>query len=418
MATQTHTANKINSGYFRRYHQVLKVLIKYGFEDIVAHMPMAGVISKADKLVPKRNGRNVLSFSRYERIRMVCEELGTTFIKLAQLASNRPDVLPQDLLTQLEKFHDQAVEVPKEIIKKTLEREYKRPLSDFFEHIDYEPLASASIAQVHRARTIGGREVVLKVQRPDLDRLVRADISIMKKLAKALEKRVSNLGAFQPMELVNMFEESILEELHFKEEAKNIMKFRANFIGNQKIYVPDIFPEYSTDKILCLEYIDGIKATDLDSIATAGLNPKELVLRGIGLYFEQVFDYGFFHADPHPGNIFVLEDGRICFIDFGMMGSISEEDMEILAVLMLAIAERDAKGLKKILMSEFTRGDTPPDEKALMREIHSFFNSYSDVSIGEIDAGDVVSGLNYMFYQYRLCRSCQSPIIAQSHGHY
>ncbi|MCB0839903.1 MAG: AarF/ABC1/UbiB kinase family protein, partial [Bacteroidetes bacterium] len=364
MSGNIHTASGIRSGYFFRYRKVLKVLLKYGFEDIVAHMPFASWVKGARFLVPKRNGKSVLSFSRYERIRMVCEELGTTFIKLAQLASNRPDVLPQELLNQLQKFHDQALGVPQEIIKKTLEEEYQRPLEDFFEYVDFEPLASASIAQVHRARTIGGREVVLKVQRPNLDKLVKADISIMKTLAGVLESHISNLGAFQPMELVLMFEESILKELHFKEEANNIRRFQANFQGNENIYVPDVFPEYSTDKILCLEYIEGIKATDLEAIHKAELDPKVLVLRGIGLYFEQVFDYGFFHADPHPGNIFVLKDGRICFIDFGMMGSISEEDKETLAVLMLAIAERDAKGLRKILMSEFTKGDMPPDEKA------------------------------------------------------
>lgn len=394
IATQSH---------WKRYQKVIGVLIKYGFEDIVSHPPLSRFKSITGKLAPLRDGKSVLLYTRYERIRMVCEELGTTFIKFAQVASNRPDVLPEDLIHELTKFQDQALEVPKEKIQKILQEEYKRPLKDYFEYIDYNPLASASIAQVHRARTIGGREVVLKIQRPDISSNIEADIAILRSLVGIIEHYFPQYQAFQPRELLKMFETSILKELKFTAEAANIIRFQKQFAGHPDIYVPEVYPEYTTNQVLCMEYIDGFKITDIEAIEkTTGLTGRDLALKGIGLYFEQVFEHGFFHADPHPGNIFVMrETGQICFIDFGMMGFVLEKDQERIADLLLSISSRDIQGLKRSLI-EFTEDNYLSNEQELEQDIVEFFANYESLAIENIDTDEVLRGLNALFFDYKI----------------
>ena len=384
-----------------RYEKVISVLIKYGFEDIVAHPPLNRIVPRIKRLIPRRNGRSVLSFSRFERIRMVCEELGTTFIKFAQIASNRPDILPEELIEELAKFQDNVPKIPKEDIIRVLEEEMPKPLKFLFEKIDYEPIASASMAQVHRAKLIGGWDVVLKIQRPDIEETIEQDIAILQKLAQVLENYFPSLASYQPIELVKMFERSIRKELKFTFEASNMLRFKKQFEGNPDIYVPTAYPEFSTDKVLCMEYIDGVKITDLEALGKIGMTGSELALKGISLYFEQVFDHGFFHADPHPGNIFVMPDKKVCFIDYGMMGQVIDSDKRLLAGLLLAMHERDVEGLKRALL-RFSWNEAKINEKDLEYDIIEFFSNYSDTTIDQIDGTEVIAALNSLFFDYKI----------------
>ena len=386
-----------------RYEKVISVLLKYGFEDVVAHPPFNRIVSKLKKWirVPVRDGRSVLSFSRYERIRMVCEELGTTFIKFAQIASNRPDILPEELIELLTDFQDKVKSVPAKKIKQVLEEEMDRPLKDIFEDIDYQPIASASMAQVHRARLIGGKEVALKVQRPGIEDTIEYDIRILRKLARVIDKNFPQFASYQPIELVKMFEKSIRKELRFTFEATNMQRFEKQFLGNPDIYVPTAYPEFSTDRVLCMEYIDGVKITELKALEAIGMTGRELALKGISLYFEQVFDHGFFHADPHPGNIFVMPSKRVCFIDYGMMGQVVDSDKRLLASLLLAVHERDVDALKKALM-RFSWNESEVNEKDLEYDIIEFFTNYSDTTIEQIDGEEVIAALNSLFFDYKI----------------
>ena len=398
-------AHNVKKSHWNRYTKVIGVLIKYGFEDVVAHPPFNRFAPIAGKLGPTREGRPVLDFTRYERLRLVCEELGTTFIKFAQIASNRPDILPEELIAELTHFQDQVVPVPEAAIRRVLASEYKRDLSEYFEHIDFKPIASASVAQVHRARTIGGKEVVLKVQRPDISDSIESDLHILKNLASVLEKYFPQYAVYQPKELVRMFELSIRKELKFTLEASSIIRFQDQFADHPGIYVPLVYPEYTTNKILCMEYIDGFKITDLKEIEVAtGLTGRDLALRGIGLYFEQVFTHGFFHADPHPGNIFVLKDtGQICFIDFGMMGYVLEKDRQLMAELLVSISNRDVIAMKKSLLKFNEKGQIPKEkETELEQDIMEFFASYGNLAIEAIDSDEVIRGLNSLFYDYKI----------------
>jgi ubiquinone biosynthesis protein len=399
LSTQTSTSQS----NWKRYQKVIGVLIKYGFEDVVSHPPFNRFKSVTTKLAPTRDGKSVLQYSRYERIRMVCEELGTTYIKFAQIASNRPDILPEELIHELTKFQDQVLPVPKIKIYRILTKEFDGPLNNYFEHIDYNPIASASIAQVHRARIIGGKEVVLKVQRPDISANIESDIAILKSLANVINQYFPQYEAFQPQELVRMFEISILKELKFTAEATNIVRFQKQFAKHPDVYVPAVYPEYTTNKVLCMEYIDGFKITDLKAIEeNTGLTGPDLAKKGIDLYFEQIFRYGYFHADPHPGNIFVMKNtGQICFIDFGMMGFVLPKDQERIADLLLSISRRDVQGLKRSFI-QFTEGNQLVRENELEQDIVEFFANYETVSIDILDANEVMKGLNSLFFDYKI----------------
>jgi ubiquinone biosynthesis protein len=376
-------------------------LAKYGFEDLMAHPPFNRFLPKSERLIPVRDGRPVVEFTRYQRIRMVCEELGATFIKFAQIASNRPDVLPEDLIAELAQFQDHGPAVPKEAVKEVLEEELKRPLEEIFEHINYKPIASASMAQVHRARLRGGKEVVLKVQRPGIQWTIEEDIIILRQLAQMLEHYFPQYEAFQPLELVKMFERSIRKELKFTVEATNVRRFQQQFKGNEAIYVPDVYPEFTTDRVLCMEYIDGVKITDVAALEGFGMTGPELALKGIGLYFEQVFEHGFFHADPHPGNIFVLPDKKVCFIDYGMMGTVIESDKELLADLLLSVHNQEVAGLRKALL-KFASDDKKIDVKSLDYDIIDFFTEYSNMTIDEIEGEEIIQALNSLFFDYKI----------------
>ena len=387
--------------YTKRFRQVVAVLLKYGFSDIVGHSSISKILPESDKLVPHREGHSVFELNRFVRMRLACEELGTTFIKFGQILSNRPDILPEELIAEFERFQDRVSPVPEEQIREILESAYDKPLSEIFEFIDYHPLASASIGQVHRGVLTNGKKVVLKVMRPDITETIKADIEILRTLAQVAIERFPETQAYQPLDLVLMFERSITKELKYNTELGNLLRFKRNFEGHPEIYVPTPYTEYCTQKVLVMEYIQGIKINNRAELIAHGFDPHEIAVKGIALYFEQVFDHGFFHADPHPGNFFILYDGRICFLDFGMMGTIIEADQYLLGDLMLSLARADVSGLMRIL-EEFSNDPRMLDKVTLEYDIIEFFEEYSSVALDEIEGEEVMAGLNKLFFEYHI----------------
>ena len=385
----------------QRTRQVVSVMAKYGFEDVLAHPPLKQLIPRSEKWLPSRAGRSITDYSRYERIRLVCEELGTTFIKFAQIASNRPDILPDDLISELTKLQDAVPSVPRSEIHQILEEDFGADFDSLVEQFEYQPLASASIAQVHRATLTGGKKVVLKIQRPNIESLIKADIKILLALAEIIEQYFPKYAIFQPVELVKVFEGAILKELKFNLEATNLVRFQRLFRERKEVYVPSVYPELSNKRVLCMEFIEGTKISNLKKIEELGLDRKELARTGIDLYFDQIFHFGFFHADPHPGNIFVLENGKVCFLDFGMMGTVSREDKKLIADILLAVTSQNAKSLKNILV-ELSTIDQIEHFKNLENEITDILNEYAHLSIGEIRMEELSEMLNLIFFKYKM----------------
>ncbi|QCX38553.1 AarF/ABC1/UbiB kinase family protein [Aureibaculum algae] len=381
----------------KRYNKLFAVLTKYGFEDVMAHHQIKKIIPKS-YLKKHPNTQKNLSFTKYERIRMMLEELGPTYVKLGQIFSNREDMLPPDLIKELVKLQDHVLTLKNFNIKEVVEQELKINSTDYFQSIDSAPLAAASLAQVHKAILLNGNEVVLKVQRPDIKETIEADILVMKQVAKSLEKHSSQAKAFQPKQIIASFEKSIREELQFLQEVENMEHFAKDFKGNASIYVPKVYRELSTDKLICMEFIDGIKVSEIDTLTSLNIDCSTVAKVGVDLYLEQILEHGFFHADPHPGNIFVLpKTQQICFIDFGMMGSIMPNDRDTLSDLLLYFMKNDVKKIIQLLEKIAVKANID-DYKKLEYDLYELIVGVSNTSIKNIRMGIVLNQFKSVLY--------------------
>lgn len=330
---------------FKRLKEIIKVLGKYEFVDIIKRTGLKDTFTRffRSKLETE------LDATVPERILLVFEELGTTFIKFGQILSTRPDLVGEDIANELTKLQDDVPPVPFESVKKMVEKELDSPLNKLFLEFKEEPMASASIAQVHQAKLKDGTLVAVKVQRPEIIDQIRKDITIMRYLEGQLERTISTLKYYNVSGVIDEFERAIEKELDFSLEARNMEKFRSAFKDNPKICAPETYKRYSTNKVLTMEYIKGIKISDIQK-SNIKLNGKYIARIGADCYFRQIFEYGFFHADPHPGNFFIKDNNVLCFVDFGMMGHLDNEFIDNLAELFVFIIDYDISGIISQLM--------------------------------------------------------------------
>lgn len=353
---------------FRRYNQILRVLMRYGFEDLVQYMEEQKRFGFIRKLVPRRVRRRARQYSKWEKMRMACEELGPTFVKFGQILSNRPDLIPMELITEFEKLQDNVPPMPDIVAKRVVEQELKDKVENLFAWFETTPFASASMAQVHKATLHSGERVVLKVQRPGIQEIIVEDIKVMYDIAEVLERRIPSIRSFDPIGMVRNFEESILKELDFIHESVNIQRFKNNLDSDtsddQYAFAPTVYSKFTTPRLLTMEFVAGIKISKIEELNVSLHNEKEIARKLAITYFKQIFDYGFFHADPHPGNLLVLPNGGICYLDFGMMGSIMQKDIELFGHLFLSITRKD---VPKIIRTLQQLSDNAPIKK--MREL-------------------------------------------------
>lgn len=392
----TEESKNIKSGTVRfkelekikRIKKLADVLMKYGFEEILSR-------SELEKRLPKRIvGRNrekikdIKSRTIYERVRMALEEMGPAYVKFGQMLSNRNDILPEEMISELQKLQDK-VEIQEVDIRKKLAEELNIIPEEYFQSIDEEPMASASIGQVFRAVLKNGEKVVLKVRRDNIDNVVETDLVIMKDMAKFLEKYDVNAKNINLLYIVETFENMLKKELSLTNERKNIERFENNFKENEHIHVPVVYKELSNNRILCMEFIEGIKITDKEKIEKTGFNPKEIASLGLELYIKQVMKYGFFHADPHPGNIFLGKDGKLIFIDFGAMGTLYPYEIELLEELTLNFLQKDVKKMIATI-KELALDYNISDEKRLERGFYDILSMVDGTSLEEINLVEIM----------------------------
>lgn len=338
---------------FVRYNQIIKVLVKYGFEDWVHHIQKERKLGFLRRMIPKSIRRHAAEHTKWEMIRLACEELGPTFIKFGQVLSNRPDLVPVELIQEFEKLQDNVPPMDEETAKRVVETELKGKVEDLFAWYEPQCFAAASMSQVHNATLKTGDRVALKIQRPGIKKIIQEDIKVMYHVAAILEKRMPELRSFSPIEMVEHFEKSINRELDFLNESINVQRFR-NYLkrdesSKQFAYAPKVFLEYTTDKIITLEYIQGIKISHLNELEEKGHDRGQIAFRLSNTFFKQIFEYGFFHADPHPGNLYVLPNGQICYLDFGMMGSILPRDIDVFGRLFLSLRDQNVQRIIKAI---------------------------------------------------------------------
>lgn len=374
-----------------RMREIVGGLSAFGFGTLVNKAGL-GRFAQAARKAARRDDADA-SQTTPVRVRLLCESLGPTFIKLAQILSGRPDLIPQDFVEEFKKLQDKVPALPFETLRPSLERELGGTLDMFFSSFDTEALASASIAQVHAARTLDGDDVVVKIQKPDVARLLAQDLEILNLLAEAVERYVPELRSFRPKALANEFRRSILQEIDFVQEASNLRRFRENFIDNPFLVVPKVYPGLSTTKVVTLERLRGVKLSDLEAVRSLGIDPKELLRQGMRCFYQSIMVDGLFHGDPHGGNILVLPDGRMALIDFGSVGHLTLKGRAAVINMFLALLNEDYDDLiwEYLQMSPPSSGSRSSKSFELVAsEVAVIFSPYHGLPLREIPAGKLL----------------------------
>ncbi len=362
-----------------RLREITAVLAKHGFGHLLRG---AGLEVEGESIETK------LPVGR--RIRMVLTDLGPTFVKLGQVLSVRPDIVPRDVLDELEKLQDEVPPAPFEEVREALEAELGGPLDTLFQRFEEAPLASASIAQVHRAVLMDGSEVAVKVQRPGIEAKIRSDLHILYSLAKLLTGTVQIPGLYTPVGIVQEFEAAIHQELDFLQEARASARFRQNFSGDDAVTSPLVHREWSTGRVLVMELLRGRR---IGALRGAGEDARAAIRQLIDASYKQVFEHGFFHGDPHPGNVLVLEDGRLGFLDFGLTGTLTAEMQDVILTLFVALVQQDPETLALTLYRAGAT-DGRVDLKGFKREIERLMVKYHGATLEQL--GDKASLVEFI----------------------
>ena len=384
-----------------RTREILGVLIKWGFEDLIINSTLRNLVPESTRIKWIRDDKPVMEYTRYERIRMAAEDLGPTFVKLAQILSNRPDIIPEGLVKEFEKLQDRVAPFESEKAKRIIERETNMKIEDLFEWFEDKPIASASIGQVHKAKLKTGEIVVVKVQRPEVADIIDRDLQIVKDVVHRADRYLKKQGVLQADEAVRAFERGMLKELDYRNEARNIERFKTTYKFRTDFYIPKVYREYSTDKILIMEYVEGCKITDMEQLKKWNIDPKLIVEKGMDIYLTMIFEFGYFHGDPHPGNILVREDGVIILLDFGMIGQLMKKDKYAFAGIFIAMARNDAREMANSMIKLAVEHNIT-DMRQFVYDLNDLIEDYAYLDVSESSIQDVIQRLQKIMYEYKI----------------
>jgi len=373
-----------------RVHDIAAVLIRYGFGDLVQRTGMARALGRAGKVLGWRTPEELVRLAPPTRVRRALEDLGPTFIKLGQILATRVDLFRPEWIAEFGKLRDAAPAVPFPDLRRQLTEDLGDDPEAIFSGLETQPLAAASLAQVHRARLTDGTAVILKVRRPGIRPTVEADLRLLKFLAEIVEAEAPDLRRYRPREVVHQFTLTLRRELDFSSECCNAERIRHNFAAHSEIVVPRVHWQWSGERLNVQDYIYGIPGRDLAEVDAGGLDRKLLARRGANAVLKMMLEDGFFHADPHPGNVFYLPDNRIAFIDFGMVGRLSERRRYQVAVLLQRLVTRDSASVAEVLLDW---GNGTVDDERLMTRIEGFLDQYHGVPLKQLDLGGMLSEL-------------------------
>lgn len=380
-----------------RASEIVAVLVKHGWGRYVERLRLPGL--------PRRHPPEAAAagLSDAQRLRLALEELGPTFVKFGQLLSVRQDLFPEDVIAELQKLQDAVPPFPPAQARRIVEEELGRPLAELFAAFDDAPLAAASIAQAHSATLADGTQVVVKVQRPDIERVIHADLEILLACARLLHEFVPESRSYDPVGLVEEFADSIVKELDFRLEGNNSERFAEQFRDDPAVHVPEIFWDCSTRRVLTQARSAGRRPAPGHPV-----DPHErrrLAETLARLFLAQLFEHGFFHGDPHPGNVFITDDGRVCFHDFGIVGRLSPRDQEHLRRLVLAIVTRDAEVLAELYF-EMGIAAATVDREAFVRDLGKSLEQYHALTVHAYSFSEILRQFVRLgrLYQIRMPR--------------
>ena len=400
---------KINYKNIKRYKEILHILIKYGFGFAVEKLNMDHV---AYKIPITKPNEELQYMTTGERIRKAFEELGPTYVKLGQILSTRNDIFDQDIIDELSKLRDNVEEFSTDIAREIFVSETKLNIEDVFKEFNEVPIAAASIGQVYEAKLYSGEDVIIKIQRPNIERTIKADLEILQSGASILNDIVKeNETNFE--KILEEFKVQLLRELDYNFEAINAMKFYEIFKDSEEVYIPKIYSEYTTKKVLVMEKIIGVKLSDISKIKKFGWDTDNISKIGVKALFKQVFECGFFHADPHPGNIFVLNSNCISYIDFGMIGIVDKKTFNSLNNIVLAAVQKNADKII-FLLEDMGITKTTVDKDALKLDLLYLLHYYYDVPLDKISLSDILNEIFMFFRKYNIAMPTELTTLAKT----
>ena len=383
-----------------RLQEIAVVMIRYGFGDAVQRIGMAGALKKAGRVLNWRTGEEPVRMRIPERLRRVLEDLGPTFVKLGQVMATRVDVFGPEWIEEFSRLQEKAPPVEWNEIHAQLTEDLGQPPEEVFAELEREPLAAASLAQVHRARLSDGSQVVLKVRRPGIRSTIEADLRLLKRLADIVESEAPEMRQYRPGELVEQFARSLHRELDFAAECRNAERIAAQLDPDSGIVVPEVFWEYNGERLNVQRLIVGIAGNDIAGLETAGLDRHHIARRGTRAILSMILEHGFFHADPHPGNIKFLPDDHIALLDFGMVGRLSQARRHEVAELLHGLVSRDPDLVTRILLDWSSDADTDADR--MKEDVVDFIEQYHGVALEHLDMSAMIGDMTSVLRRHQL----------------
>jgi len=396
------------SQYRARYKEITTILSRNGFGWLLAELHLRGFLPWRERLDRQTNAD-----TQAIRLRHTLEELGPTFIKLGQILSTRSDLLPPHYIQELEKLQDDAPPVPLEQITAVFLNELGQSPQEIFAEFDPEPLATASIGQVHAACLPDGTDVVVKIQRPGVTHTINCDLQILADMAQKVA-RYTQFGQTHDVEgMAQEFAFTLRCELNYTREGQNTDHFRQMFAGDPDIHVPEVYWEYSAERVIVMERLRGRKINDLEALDEAGLDRREIAAKNVRLMLEQIFAHGFFHADPHPGNVYVLADGRIGLLDYGMVGRLDDEMQASLTRLFMALGQGDSERmLDELIQSGMAHSSV--NRAALKRDLDHMIICYADKSVSDLSATRLFNELTDLARSHNMTLPSELVMMART----
>ena len=383
-----------------RLHEIAVILIRFGFGDLVNRLGLGHFLERAGKVLRWKSMEQAVQLEPPERVRRALEELGPTFIKLGQILATRVDLFAPEWIREFEKLQDQVPPVPFDELRPQLQEDLGAPVDEIFNALNTESIAAGSIAQVHYANLGNGEEVILKIRRPNIRSTIEADLRVLSRLAEIAEKEISELAALHPTEVVQQFKISIRRELDLAQECRNAERIARNLDQNPNVVIPRTYWEWTCERLNVQQYIRGIPGRQLDKVEESGLDRKQLAINGVNAVLHMIVVDGVFHADPHPGNAFYLPGNRIAFIDFGMVGRLTESRKEQVIELLHGLLNRDSRVVIDVLLD--WAGNAQVKQEDLTIEIESFLDNYHGTTLEALNLTAMLRDITVIMRDHHL----------------